>query len=147
MVDDRDRLLLFSAGRRCDATLRWFAPGGGIEPAEAPERAAAREVAEETGLVGVRIGPEVWRGRPWTTIREGIAYEVRQRYFLARVTAFDVDTSGFEALERSEINGFRWWSAADLAATSDRLRPDGLAGLFADLLADGPPTKPIVVSG
>ncbi|MBI4021686.1 MAG: 8-oxo-dGTP diphosphatase [Candidatus Aenigmarchaeota archaeon] len=48
-IMDRDRILLqkkaagFGAGK-------WNAPGGKIRPGESPERAAVREVQEETGL-------------------------------------------------------------------------------------------------
>ncbi|GAA3563384.1 hypothetical protein GCM10022419_050140 [Nonomuraea rosea] len=106
-----------------------------------------RELREETGLPGAVLGPEVWRGRPWTAVRDGVAYEVRQRYFLARVPAFEIDTSGFEDFERSSIRGHRWWSAGELAATTDLLRPAGLAELMAALLADGPPPEPVIVDG
>ena len=33
--------------------LRWVVPGGGIEPAESPGVAAAREAAEEAGVQGI----------------------------------------------------------------------------------------------
>jgi 8-oxo-dGTP diphosphatase len=47
IVDDDDRILLahWNEGRRA----AWTLPGGGLEPGEEPERAARREVREETG--------------------------------------------------------------------------------------------------
>lgn len=54
VLDDAGRLLLV---RRANAPSRglWSVPGGRVEPGESSAAAAAREVAEETGLV-VRIG-------------------------------------------------------------------------------------------
>ncbi|WP_169734195.1 NUDIX hydrolase [Hamadaea tsunoensis] len=147
LIDDADRLLLFSSGARADGTLRWFTAGGGVHPGESHEQAALREIREETGLTGVTLGREVWRGRPWNTVRNGVTYEVEQRYYLARVTAFEIDTSSFEDFERATITGHRWWTVSELAATNDTLRPAGLPQLLAHLLSDGPPDEPIIVSG
>jgi 8-oxo-dGTP diphosphatase len=57
-------LLLRSSYRRA-----WTFPGGGIRPGEAPEAAARRELAEETGLVVAALRPAriidgVFDGRP-----------------------------------------------------------------------------------
>lgn len=147
MIDDADRLLLFSVGDRAEGSLRWFPPGGGVEPGESHEQAAVREVREETGLADVALSREVWRGRPWVSVREGVEYEFHQRYFMARVPVFDVDTSGFEDVEKASITGFRWWTMAELAATDEDLRPAELAGLVARLLVDGLPDEPITVAG
>lgn len=68
IVDDEDRMLLahWNEGRRA----AWTLPGGGLEPGEDPEKAARREVREETGyrvtigeLLGIhsRVIPETRR--------------------------------------------------------------------------------------
>ena len=65
IVDERERILLahWNEGRRG----AWTLPGGGLESGEDPERAAVREVKEETGyrvtvdeLLGIhsRVIPE-----------------------------------------------------------------------------------------
>jgi 8-oxo-dGTP pyrophosphatase MutT (NUDIX family) len=147
LVDDGDRLLLFSAGQRRDGSLRWFAAGGGVRPGETYEQAALREIREETGITGVALSRQVWRGRPWTMVRDGVAYEIEQHYFFARVPAFDIDTSGFEDIERAAITGHRWWTLTELAATDDLLRPAELPQLITRLLNDDLPDQPITVSG
>ncbi|TMR12418.1 NUDIX domain-containing protein [Nonomuraea turkmeniaca] len=147
VIDDADRLLLFSSHNRHDGSARWFTPGGGLQAGENHQGAALRELYEETGLTGVRLGPEVWRGRPWTVERDGVTYEVRQRYYLARVPAFEIDTARMEDFEKASITGHRWWTLKELGETTDLLRPAGLPHLLARLLADGPPRHPILVNG
>jgi hypothetical protein len=53
----------------------------------------------------------------------------------------------FEEIEKAVITGHRWWTPAELAATSDMLRPVELPELLASLLTDGPPDRPITVDG
>lgn len=121
-----------------------------MRPGESHEQAALRELREETGLTDVPLSPEAWRGRPWLATREGVSQEVSQRYFVVRAPWFEIDTSAFEELEKSSVTGHRWWTVDELAATTDLLRPAGLAQLahlLAQLLAAGPPAEPIIVDG
>jgi 8-oxo-dGTP pyrophosphatase MutT (NUDIX family) len=67
IVDDQGRLLLM---KRSDSGC-WGPPGGAVEPGEAVETAARREVREETGLelgklalFGVYSGPELFYRYP-----------------------------------------------------------------------------------
>ncbi|GAB3755125.1 NUDIX hydrolase [Microlunatus parietis] len=147
LVDPADRILLFSVTD--DGATRWFAPGGGLVDGETYPEAAARELWEETGLTvdPADLGPEVWHGRPWASVREGVPYRNFQHYFLLRAPAFEIDTSRFEALERAAIDGHRWWTVPQLRSTTDCLRPAGLPDLLSDLLSGGAPAQPVLVSG
>lgn len=61
-------------------------------------------------------------------MRNGIRYRTWQRYFLARVTRFEIDTSGFEGFEAARNSGRHRWSLDEPRTTAHLLRPDGLAG-------------------
>jgi len=61
VTDTSGRLLLIRRAHPPEAG-RWSLPGGRVEPGETVSEAAAREVAEETGL-DVEVGDEVGRVR------------------------------------------------------------------------------------
>jgi 8-oxo-dGTP pyrophosphatase MutT (NUDIX family) len=141
LIDSSSRVLLFAAHDEGGERL-WFPPGGGREAGETAKETARRELREETGLTGVEIGPEIWRRR-FLALWDGASYDVRERCFLARVAAGDIDTGGFTELERRSIVDHRWWTVDELAATTNQLSPAGLAILVDSLLRDGPPETPL----
>ncbi|HWT22746.1 MAG TPA: NUDIX domain-containing protein [Solirubrobacteraceae bacterium] len=144
LLDECDRLLLFRGEQPDSGTAFWFPPGGGLEPGEDVRAAAEREVREETGLAGVPLGPEVWRRRHVFTWR-GVAWDQRERWFVARVARFRPDGAGLAAAERADLTAWRWWTVEELAAAEDELVPRDLAARLRALLAEGPPPAPIDV--
>lgn len=139
LVDGADRLLLFRGYDPARPDHRyWLTPGGGLDLGEPAAAGAARELAEETGL---RLSPEDLGEPVWREVTEfpfdGRWYRQEQEYFLARVTAWEVDTTGFDEVERNSIDGHRWWTAAELAVTDERVYPVDLPVLLHRLLAGG----------
>jgi 8-oxo-dGTP pyrophosphatase MutT (NUDIX family) len=141
LLDARDRALLFHM-HSDDGQVFWCPPGGGLEPGETHEQAALRELTEETGWTEPELGAELGRRRHLVTW-SGVRYDVRERWFVARVGQLAVDTRGFTEEERRTMPAHRWWTPTELAATADRLVPADLADVVASLLADGPPAEPL----
>lgn len=133
LLDEDDRLLLFRSARRA----WWQPPGGAIEDGEDVRAAAAREIAEETGLCDLDLGAEVWRRR-FCYAWQGVEVDQRERWLLARTARFTPDTSGLSAPEAADLAEWRWWTLDELSATSERLVPDDLADRIRRLLDGGP---------
>lgn len=145
LVDEQERLLLFRSAHELTGDAFWFPAGGGLEDGEDVRAAAVREVAEETGLADLELGPEVWHRRHVFSWR-GERLDQRERWFLARVDHFDPEVHGWTEDEKEDLTAFRWWSLDELEAAEDTLVPRNLPLLLSDLLRHGPPPSPIEVS-
>ncbi|MEU1886276.1 NUDIX domain-containing protein [Micromonospora sp. WMMD987] len=144
LVDASGRVLLFAGFDPARPGHRyWFTPGGGLEPdGESPAAGAARELAEETGL---RLTPaELGAPVHSETIEfpfNGVWYRQEQEFFVVRVPTWQVDTAGFDDIERASVTGHHWWSVAELADTDERCYPVDLAALLTRVLATTPTSE------
>jgi 8-oxo-dGTP pyrophosphatase MutT (NUDIX family) len=136
LLDARDRLLLLHA-EDASGHRWWVAPGGGLEGGESFEAAAARELAEETGIVAP-VGRWVWTRRHVFTW-EGRLHDQYERFFVAR-------TNEEQILPRkrdSYIVGHRWWSLDELERSAEELAPRRLAQLVPAIVRGEYPERPI----
>ncbi|MFE9255928.1 NUDIX hydrolase [Streptomyces sp. NPDC006879] len=148
LLDPDDRILLLHGFEPADPSATWwFTPGGGVEGEERREQAALRELAEETGITDVALGPVLWQ-RFCSFPFDGRRWEQDEWYYLARTRTARTPTqmSGLTELERRSVAGARWWTSAELAITHETVYPNRLAGLLRTLLDEGPPLTPVVLA-
>jgi 8-oxo-dGTP pyrophosphatase MutT (NUDIX family) len=145
LLDESDRLLLLRGDELADGQSVWFPVGGGVEDGEDAVTAGLREIDEETGQHEVRMGPEVWRRRHLYSWR-GTQTDTHERWFVARTQHFTPSPQALTEEEQTYITGFRWWTAEELASTTEQVFPPDLGPRLQALLRNGPPPSPIDIS-
>ncbi|MET9647763.1 NUDIX hydrolase [Streptomyces syringium] len=145
LLDARDRVLLMNGFEPADpASTWWFTPGGGLEGDETWEQAARRELAEETGITEIELGPVLWR-RFCSFPFDGRRWDQEEHYFLARTEQAGRWTGGGTELERRSVTGLRWWTCEELLAARETVYPTRLGELLRTLLDEGPPSTPVLL--
>ena len=139
ILDSRDRVLLFRFHYR-EGPLAgmdfWAVPGGGVEEGESWERAAVRELREETGMDVPTLGE--WRAESSYPFRlsTGEWVSAHDRYFVLRADdTMSLSESGRTEEEKENLVEWRWWSPDELAHSEKRLIPDDIGRIVETALA------------
>jgi ADP-ribose pyrophosphatase YjhB (NUDIX family) len=136
VLDPGDRVMLL---RYDENSGFWATPGGALEPGETHRQAVIRELREELGVRHVDLGPHLaTRAKD----HQVAGRDVRQaeQYYLARVRPENVHPQS--AASPDNIQEWRWWSLAELTATSQTVYPAELTELVRGIIASGPPPAP-----
>ena len=148
LLDKANRVFLMhgSDPMRPEKGTWWEIPGGGIEPGETSQEAAARELYEECGFRDVKVGPCIWT--------QYVEFDFAMYHFKSDESIHIALTSessewnpqGLEALEAAAFEDAQWWSIDDLVAAKVQTLPNRLLEFLPDIIAGNIPAEPIDIS-
>ena len=143
LIDTSDRVLLME--QAFGDAARWVLPGGGIEPGEDHKTALRRELQEEVGLPEPFIGPMLFRRRFLTDKMNRYDGQMNHVYLVPCHDFEPKPTMTEEELAAEGVSGSRWWTVAEMEASSDQIRPESLAELTRQVLEHGAPEEPLYI--
>jgi len=118
-------LIRFVVPREDGEFVFWALPGGEIENGETEGEAAAREVREELGLELTVRGPVYCDSNQF--FHQGEMQDNVDFLFRAECGREEPRLIGFTTDEREIMKEVRWWIAAEIEASEERIFPVGLA--------------------
>lgn len=148
LLDQANRVFLMhgSDPMRPEKGTWWEIPGGGIEPGESSQEAAARELYEECGFRDVKVGPCIWT----QYVEFDFAmyhFKSDERIHIALTSeSSEWNPQGLEALEAAAFEDAQWWSIDDLVAAKVQTLPNRLLEFLPDIIAGNIPAEPIDIS-
>jgi ADP-ribose pyrophosphatase YjhB (NUDIX family) len=138
LLDPDGRVLLMRYDDPLPNGPHWSTPGGGLEEDEDYPAGARRELAEETGWTDITLAGEIHRRTIVLRLGHGRLVRQHERLFLARTARPRREIIGVDEMHTSDgIAAWRWWSVAELEATTEKIWPEGLAGLIRAALGRG----------
>ena len=145
LLDGQDRLLLIHSRDPSSGRKGWYPVGGGLEPGETLQEAAAREVAEETGLAQLPVGAlACTRDHAYSYDRREVGFH--EDWLLHRVGRFRPAPAALTDYESRSSVGFHWWSVEDLVTTAATVFPPRLGEHLSSHMKNGarsiPSTSP-----
>jgi len=137
LFDEAGAILLvrFAVPRVEGEFVFWALPGGEIEAGESEVEAAAREVKEELGLELEVVGP-VYRDSN-EFLHQGEMQDNVDFLFKAECRREEPRLIGATEDEREIMKEIRWWTTAEVEASSERIFPENLAKRMRELAALG----------
>lgn len=133
VLDPGNRVLLFRYDDGPPNGRHWSTPGGGLNEGESWADGALRELIEETGWTDVPLGDEVFE-RAIVLEIGGVLMRQYEHFFVARVETVRREVIDVDGMHASDgIAGWRWWSAAEIDESPEKIFPATLADLIRNL--------------
>jgi 8-oxo-dGTP pyrophosphatase MutT (NUDIX family) len=144
LLDAQRRVFLMQAMDPADPAKPawWEIPGGGVGRGETTAEAAKRELAEETGITDVDVGPCIWVAHEEFDFA-GWHFDQHACIHVAWCAGGDYDPQELETLEAAAFMDGRWWDLDELLASDVPVLPPRLREFLPAIIAGELPLEPL----